>query len=210
MQIEKLECWQHPLYKIGSGRPYDVGLILLLIPLRFNANVAAVNLPYQSDAKLSLEGRRASVVGFGRTSDSSSVSDTLQYGYSRIVVNEVCENYFDSFWKVITFQDNPIGLTNLCLSTKNTYSASACPGDSGGGVTVNIDGRTTLVGVISWGGNKCSRGYPVVLVDIQGHAIAKFITTIAHLEYPVKPYVIQWLIVANKASFINYSSFLIP
>jgi chymotrypsin len=98
----------------------DIALLRLVSTIVNNPNVAIINLPTRSEALTSLEGKLATIAGFGRYTDTSGPSQQLRYVQNTIVSNSVCEK---------TFGKANVRATNLCL--EGTNGRSSCQGDSG-------------------------------------------------------------------------------
>ncbi|KAG5668687.1 hypothetical protein PVAND_016616 [Polypedilum vanderplanki] len=112
-------------------------------------NVALVALPTFENIGANLTNRDGTVCGFGRTSDSSNLSSNiLRYIVRPIISYKECSKIFQ------------ISSSIICLNTQG--GKSTCQGDSGGGLTTDIeDGNPVLVGIVSFGAILgCQLGYP--------------------------------------------------
>lgn len=112
--------------------------------------VGLIDLP-TNISTTTLTGYSGTASGWGRYSDlSNSQSQFLKYVALPIVANSVCESVYGS---------SVVRSSNICTST--TSSASTCGGDSGGPLTAVVDGKTYLVGIVSYGAEAgCTLGYP--------------------------------------------------
>lgn len=134
----------------------DIALVRLVSTIINHPDVGIVSLPSRSEVSVNLEGRLATIAGFGRTSDTSGPSQFLRYIQVPIVANSVCEKVFG----VTNVRD-----TNLCLDTSS--GKSSCQGDSGGGLTTDLNGRKVVVGVVSYGAAVgCTLGHPAVFTRV--------------------------------------------
>ena len=113
--------------------------------------VSPVCLPSKSDAAASdLTGATATVIGWGKISETGTTASDLHMLEDRTVIsNEECLASFDNIKK-----------THICVSAAD--HAGVCNGDSGGPLLVQGgDGRYTQVGITSFGsGDSCSSDKP--------------------------------------------------
>lgn len=137
----------------------DIALIRLVNTIKTDVNVAIVQLPSRADASVNLDGKLASISGFGRTSDTSGPSQHLKWVQTSIAANEKCEKVFGK----ANVKD-----TNLCLDTSG--GRSTCQGDSGGGLTVDLAGTRIIVGVVSFGAAiSCTQNHPAVFTRVTSY-----------------------------------------
>ncbi|CRL08189.1 CLUMA_CG020836, isoform A [Clunio marinus] len=140
----------------SSNLVNDIALIRLSTTIKSDPNVGIVSLPTRSEANILLDGKSATVAGFGRYTDTSGPSQFLRWVLSPIVPNENCEKVFGKA---------NVLYTNICLDTAG--GKSSCQGDSGGGLTVDLNGRKVLVGVVSYGARiGCTLGHPAVFTRV--------------------------------------------
>ncbi|XP_070494002.1 brachyurin-like [Chironomus tepperi] len=129
----------------------DIALIRLPVAIPKNdPNIGIVRLPWNNTSD-KFVGYDGTVSGFGRYSDSHNfTSEQLKYVVLPIITNTYCASFYVK---------DAVTDSNICGAT--TASASSCSGDSGGPFTVQINGVTTIVGVVSFGAQKgCQKGYP--------------------------------------------------
>lgn len=139
-----------------NGLVNDIALLRLVNTIKSDPNVAIVQLPQRSDASLILDGKLATVAGFGRYTDTSGPSQYLRYVSNPIAPNEKCEK---------TYGKANVRESNLCFDT--TGGRSSCQGDSGGGLTIDLRGTKVIVGVVSYGAaTSCTQGHPAVFTRI--------------------------------------------
>lgn len=159
MEIEDLnEMIIHEDYTLANVRN-DIALIRLKTTIKDAENIGIAELPSRSDASVVLDGKYAMISGFGRTSDSSGPSQFLKWVQTPLAPAEKCEKTFGK----ANFQD-----TNLCLDTVG--GRSSCQGDSGGGLTVEVEGRRVLAGIVSYGAAvSCTSGFPAVYTRVTSY-----------------------------------------
>lgn len=137
----------------------DIALIRLVNTIKNDPKVGIVSLPNRSDANVALEGKTATISGFGRYTDTSGPSQFLRWVQAPVASNEKCEKVFGK----ANVRD-----TNLCLDT--TGGRSSCQGDSGGALTVEVNGRKIVAGVVSYGAAvSCTQGYPAVYTRVTSY-----------------------------------------
>jgi secreted trypsin-like serine protease len=101
-----------------------------------------------ADAKTKLaDGTEACVSGWGATTESGSGSIDLLGAVVPIVSNTVC-NEPQSY--------NGDILASMLCAGHAAGGVDSCQGDSGGPLSASIEGKNTLVGVVSWG-EGCAR-----------------------------------------------------
>lgn len=140
----------------SSNVSNDIAVIRLINTIANDPNVGIVKLPTRADALVALEGKLSTIAGFGRTTDTSNPSQYLRWVQAPIAPNEMCEKVFGKA---------NVRETNVCLDT--TGGRSSCQGDSGGGLTADLNGRKTVVGVVSFGAaSGCTLGHPAVFTRV--------------------------------------------
>lgn len=137
----------HPLYN-----PYeitnDVALVRLNQKLEFSEYIQPALLPEPGRFQ-TFANSPAVLSGWGKTEDSGSVVQYLQYGYVTILDLNECM----AFYNTPEYND-----ANICLDVKNS-GVSSCGGDSGGPLVSTTTGE--LIGVTSFGSSAgCEKGYP--------------------------------------------------
>lgn len=138
-------------YQHFSHPNYDDGSLLndiALVKMPDNAqgtNIDVVALPASSIGPLTGEPSVAS--GFG-TTENGTVSDILLRVNLQVISNEECN---------LTYGNIPA--TKVCARWTTRQGESSCFGDSGGPLTVQSNGVTTVIGVVSSGSSTtCGSG----------------------------------------------------
>lgn len=148
----------HEEYTLQNVRN-DIALIRLKSTIKDVENIGIAQLPSKSDASVVLDGKLAKISGFGRTSDTSGPSQFLKWVETPLAPAEKCEKTFGK----ANFKD-----TNLCLDTVG--GRSSCQGDSGGGLTVEVEGRRILAGIVSYGAAvSCTSNHPAVYTRVTSY-----------------------------------------
>ncbi|EAT40039.1 AAEL008217-PA, partial [Aedes aegypti] len=147
----------HPEYTSNTIRN-DVATIRLTNSIVFNDRVRPIRLPSSTDVR-TFSGRIATVSGFGRTSDTSpNTSAVVFFTTNPIITFANCLDQWSNAVHVIQSQ-------NICLSGNG--GRSSCNGDSGGPLTVQEDGESLQVGIVSFGSSAgCAIGRPSVYARV--------------------------------------------
>ncbi|KFB40351.1 AGAP007252-PA-like protein [Anopheles sinensis] len=129
----------HPNWNPALIR-YDIATVRVVSPVTFSARIQPVTLPRLSDVGNDFAGLIGTVSGFGRFSDSvPEASTVLRYVNNPIQTNLACSLRFPGV----------VQPENICLS--GDAGRGACQGDSGGPLTIQRDGTTVQLGVVSFG-----------------------------------------------------------
>ncbi|XP_063230510.1 transmembrane protease serine 9-like [Bacillus rossius redtenbacheri] len=157
--ITSFDLFQHPGWN-RTTRENDVGLIKLVEKIKFNAFVQPIRLPARSQQEENYVGLQATIVGWGRTSDSSSLlSEELRYVNVPVISNLNCSAQFGD-----------VNVTDSQICTSGAGGRNPCNGDSGGPLVVReADGNATEIGIVSFGESFCATGYPAVFTKISRH-----------------------------------------
>ncbi|XP_066252252.1 brachyurin-like [Euwallacea similis] len=124
----------------------DIALIKLPEPVTLNKYISPVSLARSGTFAESM----GVLSGWGKTTDASKVSDVLNSVNLAVLENSNCGIYYKEL----------IQETHVC--TSGAEIKGGCNGDSGGPLVV--DGQQ--VGIVSFGSNTCTKGYPTVFTRI--------------------------------------------
>ncbi|XP_012250680.2 trypsin-1-like [Athalia rosae] len=139
----------------------DIALLKVHATISLDDKVRPVCLP---ELTKTFAGENGTVTGWGATSESGPVSNTLQEVVVPILSNAECRN---SKYPAHKITDNM-----LCAGyTKG--GKDACQGDSGGPLHVIKDSIHSIVGIVSWGEGCAQANYPGVYTRVN-----RFITWI--------------------------------
>jgi len=127
----------HPSYRPNPVPQWDVALIELTTPLTFTDQVQPVCLPMNSDPMV--EPNSVWVTGWGTTSESGSLSNTLRQVMVPIVSDATCTQEYRNDFKPETM---------FCAGI---VGKDSCQGDSGGPLVYQKDGAWYQYGIVSWG-----------------------------------------------------------
>jgi len=127
----------------------DVAVIRLNTPVTFNDAIQPVLLPSGADLNNNFEGYAAVASGWGRFSSENVASTFLRYVQVNVMGNTPCRIRF------------PTLIQESTLCTAGTGGTGACNGDSGGPLTVQINGRSVMIGIASFAMTvNCEAGWP--------------------------------------------------
>ncbi|XP_058058452.1 brachyurin-like [Anopheles bellator] len=141
----------HPAYN-ANNLNNDIGLIRLNEPVPLGGNIQVVALPEANLAETFLN-RVATVSGFGRTSDASgAISQTLNFVHLNIISNIQCMG---------TYGAAVVIDSTVCALGRDAPNQGTCNGDSGGPLTVDENGQSLQIGVVSFvAAVGCEAGLP--------------------------------------------------
>jgi secreted trypsin-like serine protease len=125
----------HPSFN-STTQENDIALIELVKPVTFNAGVSPALLP---PSNLLFTNSVVEVTGWGTTSFAGPVSTTLQKVQTTVVSNAQCATYYG---------DGAIKNSQICTWMQNKGS---CSQDTGGPLTIQLNQKAYVVGVVSYG-----------------------------------------------------------
>ncbi|KAL0119102.1 hypothetical protein PUN28_009601 [Cardiocondyla obscurior] len=156
--VKVSKSYVHSSYGGGVG-PYDIGLLKLSTPLKFNNEVQPIKLA----APESDPSGEAWLCGWGSISSSHfpEMPSKLQHVQMEIVDRQTCHESVERLTG-----SSPVHETNVC--TGPLYDQiSACSGDSGGPLIAYEGQQPELIGIVSWGIIPCgSAGAPSVYTRV--------------------------------------------
>ena len=145
----------YPGWKSGS---HDDVLLLKISPAVTSIKPIQINL----DATLPASGESFEVIGFGLTANNGPASNALRQAEVTEVPYKSCSNYFGG---------GIVATQHICVENANPYRGT-CYGDSGGPLlglgSGSTAGTTMTYGVLSFGGNSCTKG-PSVYTRLSGY-----------------------------------------
>ena len=149
--IDIEEIFEHPLHIPQGASPYDIAILKLVKPANaYLQRAKIVTESYMSNHVK--DGSVLTVTGMGQTSTDGGKTVHVKQAQVPFVNWHTCRQAMEKW----NFDD-----TMMCAGGDGR--ADACGGDSGGPL-VSKDGY--LVGVVSWGYNCNTKGYPGVYADV--------------------------------------------
>lgn len=141
--------YRHNLWN-ASNLHYDVGIVRLYKPLKFNKYVQPIELVNASyTAK---PGAMATVLGWGHTQEAGEASNVLRVAHVPIIKHSDCKKKLRNY---------DVTESMLCAGYKEG-GIDACQMDSGGPLVLD----NKLIGIISWGSGCAKPDKPGVYTRI--------------------------------------------
>merc|ERR1712117_537771 len=137
---------QHPDYNPGTT-DMDFAILELDEELTWTDKIRPACIP-ENDAN-DYVGVDATVSGWGTLSSGGSIPEILQEVDVKVLANNRCGRY-------------PNGQITANMMCASATGKDSCQGDSGGPLVTEINGRYTLIGVVSWGNGCAMAGFPGV------------------------------------------------
>ncbi|KAI5642587.1 trypsin domain-containing protein [Phthorimaea operculella] len=160
--VEATRYYIHPLYieAIAGVQPNDIALVGIDQDIPFGDLVQPIRLQNSESKNEQYPGVRLTVSGYGMTDDEwngGTTSEVLRWTHLRGIDNLQCWLWYPSG----IIQDSTI-----CAEYYNETSQSSCQGDSGGPLTfVDVDGKPTMIGIVSFGSSQgCNSPWPSAYV----------------------------------------------
>ncbi|XP_013117009.2 serine protease 1 [Stomoxys calcitrans] len=131
---------------------------LINIPaVGFTSLIRSIRLPAISSSYSTYAGNNAIASGWGRTSNTGSVANNLNYATFQVITNSVC---------AATYGTAVVTGNTICVSTPG--GKSTCQGDSGGPLA--LQNADTLIGVTSFVSSAgCTSGAPAGFVRVTSY-----------------------------------------
>ncbi|KAI2805029.1 hypothetical protein BLOT_004018 [Blomia tropicalis] len=140
----------------------DIALFRLSTPINFSqmGNTARpICLPSSSMIMKSFVGQISTVVGWGTTREGGQISQKLQQVQIPIISNEKCSQKYNRM---------NIRMGQICAAYEEG-GRDSCQGDSGGSLTVPVNGKYYQLGVVSWGSGCARPGAPGVYTRVTNY-----------------------------------------
>jgi len=161
-QVSNLQGYtKHEQYNQGSETfNNDIAILSLFAAITEADNVAYARLPENNANQR--DGETCVISGWGRTSSSNALPNTLQKAPVTVLSEEVCN------LRMSSVSGARVGPGQICVSDEPAQTAGSCNGDSGGPLNCyenNGGGQAVVAGVTSWGiqgGGACLPTYPSV------------------------------------------------
>ncbi|XP_061722439.1 trypsin 5G1-like [Cydia pomonella] len=161
--VETSRKFIHPKYdEIRAGvQTDDIALLGLEQSIPYGEFIQPCRLQNSENRNKVYTGIVLTVSGYGRTDDPINggvTSEVLRWVHLRGISNEECKQWYSTSTVV---QDETI-----CAEYYNDTAQSSCQGDSGGPLTeVDLDGKPTMVGIVSFGSSAgCNSPFPSAYV----------------------------------------------
>ncbi|WP_236793966.1 serine protease [Amycolatopsis sp. GM8] len=142
--------WTEPGFS-DPGKGDDVSVLNLDRQLPYQA----VSLPGRSDTSMYATGTKATVVGWGRTSDGGARATSLRSAVVPVVSDSSCLSSYGNY-----------DANSMVCAGYPDGGIDACQGDSGGPLVVG----DTLIGIVSWGDGCAKAGKPGVYTRVSTYA----------------------------------------
>jgi len=138
----------HPQYNLKPD-DYDFSMLHLTLPVEFGDRAVPACLPDLRFSDDKLVGKYLTVSGWGSL-------DGLGYEYPKVlqtvdvpvVSQDDCRKAYLPFGRKVE--------NSMICAGYSTGGKDSCDGDSGGPLTYKENGRSYLIGVVSWGHPKCA------------------------------------------------------
>lgn len=131
---------KHAGYEPSQNLVNDIALLKVSIPFDLSANsllpINSVCLP-EKDSEFT---GYATVSGWGKVDEDGNLSDTMRAVNVSMMTDEACRLQYG----------NRI-MEKMACAGFDRGGKDACQGDSGGPLVKLVNGRYTLIGVVSWG-----------------------------------------------------------
>jgi len=144
-KISVVRHFTHPQY--GAGQKNDICLLKLGQDLRFDSYTQPACLPKLANENTDYAaGNNVIVSGWGSTRASYTTRDapsTLQVATVPFIADSTC--------KRSRYYGSQITYSMVCAGKLGEGGVDSCQGDSGGPLVKKVNGKWTVLGVVSWG-----------------------------------------------------------
>merc|ERR1712179_21954 len=144
-KISVVRHFTHPQY--GAGQKNDICLLKLGQDLRFDSYTQPACLPKLANENADYAaGNNVIVSGWGSTRASYTTRDapsTLQVATVPFIADSTC--------KRSRYYGSQITYSMVCAGKLGEGGVDSCQGDSGGPLVKKVNGKWTVLGVVSWG-----------------------------------------------------------
>ncbi|OQR67581.1 trypsin-1-like, partial [Tropilaelaps mercedesae] len=138
----------HPKYAGVIAVRYDVAVLRLDGALDFVGSggaVAPICLPRRSHQVAG----QVTITGWGRTKEGGNTSKVLNAVTVPVISDTMCRLYLSR--RLVSILFAPYDGSSMFCAGRFRGGVDSCQGDSGGPAIQTVDGRATLVGIVSWG-----------------------------------------------------------
>jgi len=145
----------------------DIALLRVKTPIKFNPTISPICLPKgrHFDNK-DFVGFPTKLMGWGATSFTGPISDTLQEVEVRIIDNRECNHNYSQIIGHESGFPNGINKQFICAGLPEG-SKDSCQGDSGGPLAIEIDGKWYELGIVSFGYKCAEPGFPGIYTRVK-------------------------------------------
>ncbi|XP_049879547.1 collagenase-like [Pectinophora gossypiella] len=161
--VETSKKFIHPRYIeiIAGVQTDDIALLGLDRYIPYGPFVQPCRLQNSETRNVDYTGVRFTVSGYGLTDDlvnGGASSEILRWVHLRGISNAECLRWYPN--------SGIVQEQTICAEYYNNTAQSSCQGDSGGPLTiVDVDGKPTMVGVVSFGSSAgCNSPFPSAYV----------------------------------------------
>jgi len=127
----------------------DVAIMNLNSAVTETPAIRPIRLPRGADVDNDFAGELAVASGWGRHSSANVASEFLRFVQVNVMTNTACRVRF------------PTLIQQSTICTAGTGGVGACNGDSGGPLTVQVQGESVMIGIASFAfTSNCEAGWP--------------------------------------------------
>lgn len=155
-KIQVTKAITHPNWNARKIVRYDIAILQLAEPIRFNQGVQPICLPKAGEQYSA--NTNFLVSGWGTTRENGRTSDKLMQLVVPHIETRTCQSYLGS----------NVHSDVICAGYLNGGKDS-CQGDSGGPLATRSNGKWTLAGVVSWGYGCARAGNPGVYTNVASY-----------------------------------------